>query len=317
MEQLGLVWVLLAGTLAGTLAASRTREQDLGPIKKVAMDMAQNSFDDQYWGCRYKMEEKLKEVNRTEFQNKTYADTWGRAVKKWQSLWGNSNQPQVLRQEQAVAVLAYTAREGLYKQFNAAVRKGGRSCKYYLQSFPFKTLHFLLTQALRTLRDAQGHRCYHVYRGIKGIRFTAHLQQTVRFGQFTSTSLKKKVAQSFGQDTFFFVYTCYGVPIKPFSFYPAENEVLIPPFEVFKVTNVTRYTNGNVIHLRSHAACSTYNCALLKGKGSQQGGCHREMAGAGAQPWAGAALPALLQPWPQESGGPRATGSVRGRGALW
>uniref|UniRef100_A0A8B9DV00 NAD(P)(+)--arginine ADP-ribosyltransferase n=1 Tax=Anser cygnoides TaxID=8845 RepID=A0A8B9DV00_ANSCY len=290
MEQLGLVWVLLAGTLAGTLAASSTREQDLGPIKKVAMDMAQNSFDDQYWGCRYKMEEKLKEVNRTEFQNKTYADTWGRAVKKWQSLWGNSNQPQVLRQEQAVAVLAYTAEGDLYKQFNTAVREGGCSREHDLQSFPFKTLHFLLTEALRNLREAQDVQdCHTVYRGVKGIRFTAQLHQTVRFGQFASTSLKKEAAQKFGQDTFFFVYTCYGVPIKKFSFFPDQDEVLIPPFEVFKVTSVTRYTNRSIIHLRSHAACSTYNCALLKGKGSQQGGCHREMAGAGAQPWAGAA----------------------------
>ena len=189
MEQLGLVWVLLAGTLAGTLAASSTREQDLGPIKRVAMDMAQNSFDDQYQDCRDKMEEELKMVNRTEFKNHIYAETWRKAVQKWQNRWGNSTHPQVLRKEQAVAVLAYTAERDLYKQFNAAVREGGRSCKYYLQSFPFKTLHFLLTEALHTLRDAQGHSCYHVYRGVKGILFTAHLQQTVRFGQFTSTSL--------------------------------------------------------------------------------------------------------------------------------
>ena len=113
------------------------------------------------------------------------------------------------------------------------------------------------------------------------------------------------------------MHTCYGVSIRNFSFYPDQDEVLIPPFEVFKVINFTRDRDGNFIHLRSHAVNSTYNCALLKGKGSPQGGCHREMAGAGAQPWAGAALPTLLQPWPQESGGPRATGSVRGRGALW
>ncbi|XP_050570174.1 NAD(P)(+)--arginine ADP-ribosyltransferase 2-like [Cygnus atratus] len=270
MEQLGLVWVLLAGTLAGTLAASSTREQDLGPIKRMAMDMAQNSFDDQYRGCRYKMEEELKKLYHTEFKNQIYAKTWRRAVQKWKYQWGNFNHPQVLRKEQAVAVLAYTAGTGLYSQFNAAVREGGRSRKYYLQYFPFKTLHFLLTEALRTLRDAQGHNCYHVYRGVKGILFTAHLQQTVRFGQFTSTSLKKEAAQKFGQDTFFFVYTCYGVPIKQFSFYPGENEVLIPPYETFKVVNVTRQFSRSIIHLRSLVARSTYNCALLKGKGSPQ-----------------------------------------------
>uniref|UniRef100_A0A8B9BK66 NAD(P)(+)--arginine ADP-ribosyltransferase n=1 Tax=Anser brachyrhynchus TaxID=132585 RepID=A0A8B9BK66_9AVES len=178
----------------------------------------------------------------------------------------------------AVAVLAYTAEGDLYKQFNAAVREGGCCREHDLQSFPFKTLHFLLTEALRNLREAQDVQdCHNVYRGVKGIRFTAQLHQTVRFGQFASTSLKKEVAENFGQDTFFFVYTCYGVPIKKFSFFPDQDEVLIPPFEVFKVTSVTRDTNGTFIHLRSQAACSTYNCALLKGKGSQQGVCHREM----------------------------------------
>lgn len=272
MEHLALGWVLLAGTLAGTSVTGS--KQDLSAITEKVMDMAQNSFDDQYWGCRYKMEEKLKEVNRTEFQNKTYADTWGRAVEKWQSLWGNSNQPQVLRQEQAVAVLAYTAEGDLYKQFNAAVREGGCSREHDLQSFPFKTLHFLLTEALRTLQEAQDVQdCHTVYRGVRDIRFTAQLHQTVRFGQFASTSLKKEVAETFGQDTFFFVYTCYGVPIKDLSTFPGEEEVLIPPFEVFKVTNVTRDTNGTFIHLRSQAACSTYNCALLKEERCQEQPC--------------------------------------------
>ncbi|NXI75083.1 NRT2 ribosyltransferase, partial [Anseranas semipalmata] len=79
------------------------------------------------------------------------------------------------------------------------------------------------TEALRALREAQGSRCHRVYRGTKGIRFTARRQQTVRFGQFTSSSLQKKVAQSFGQDTFFSVDTCYSIPIKEFSFYPHED----------------------------------------------------------------------------------------------
>ncbi|XP_068526375.1 erythroblast NAD(P)(+)--arginine ADP-ribosyltransferase-like [Anas acuta] len=219
MEHLGLGWVLLAGTLAGTLAASSTREQVPGPIREVAMDMAQNSFDDQYQGYTYSMLEALRMVNRTEFKNPVYADSWRRAEERWWTQWGNSNHLQVLRREYAVAVLAYTANTGLYSQFNTAVREGGRSHGYYLQSFPFKTLHFLLTEALHTLRNAQGHRCYNVYRGVKGIYFTAHRQQTVRFGQFASASLQKNAAQKFGQDTFFIVYTCYVSPssISPFS----------------------------------------------------------------------------------------------------
>nr|XP_038034703.1 erythroblast NAD(P)(+)--arginine ADP-ribosyltransferase [Anas platyrhynchos]XP_038034710.1 erythroblast NAD(P)(+)--arginine ADP-ribosyltransferase [Anas platyrhynchos] len=301
MEHLGLGWVLLAGTLAGTLAASSTREQDLGPIREEAMDMAQNSFDDRYLGCRRKMEKKLKMVNRTEFENHTYAETWRKANEKWR----NSNHPQVLRWQYAVAVLAYTYPTSLYRKFNAAVRKDGCSRGYYLECFPFKTLHFLLTEALHTLRKAQGRRCYNVYRGVRGIRFTAQINQTVRFGQFASASLHKKATRRFGQNTLFKVCTCHGVPIWNFSFYPEEKEVLIPPYEVFRVTNFTRDRDRNIIHLRSHGVRSNYNCALLKGKGRQKVECPREMYGDRAQPWAGAAvLPALLQPWLQRNGGP-------------
>uniref|UniRef100_A0A8B9VHA3 NAD(P)(+)--arginine ADP-ribosyltransferase n=1 Tax=Anas zonorhyncha TaxID=75864 RepID=A0A8B9VHA3_9AVES len=305
MEHLGLGWVLLAGTLAGTLAASSTREQDPGPIREVAMDMAQNSFDDQYQGCTYSMLEALRMVNRTEFQNPVYADSWRKAEGRWWKQWGNSNHPQVLQREYAVAVLAYTAGTGLYRQFNAAVREGGRSRDYYLQSFHFKTLHFLLTNAVHTLRYAHGFRCCNVYRGVKGIRFTAQINQSVRFGQFASATFRRNAAQQFGNDTFFFVYTCYSAIIGKLSLYANQREVLIPPYEVFKVINVTRYTNETHIHLQSTGANSTYNCALVNSTDSQQGGCPREMAGDRAQPWAGAAvLPALLQPWLQRNGGP-------------
>uniref|UniRef100_A0A8B9TJH9 NAD(P)(+)--arginine ADP-ribosyltransferase n=1 Tax=Anas platyrhynchos TaxID=8839 RepID=A0A8B9TJH9_ANAPL len=254
MEQLALGWVLLASTLFGTAATGSRR--DVRAITEKVMDMAWDSFDDQYQGCSLMMEEKLKTVNRTEFQNKTYADTWRRAAEHWQNQWGNSNRPQVLPQEQAVAVLAYTDGGHLYKQFNTLVREGGRSRERYLQHFPFKTLHFFLTEAVHTLQKTQSPKCNSVYRGIKGIRFTAQLNQTVRFGQFASASFNKNIAQEFGQDTLFLVNTCYGVSIRSFSFYPEQEEVLIPPYEVFKVTNVIHHTDGTHIHLDSHSTRS-------------------------------------------------------------
>nr|XP_038034751.1 erythroblast NAD(P)(+)--arginine ADP-ribosyltransferase-like [Anas platyrhynchos]XP_038034755.1 erythroblast NAD(P)(+)--arginine ADP-ribosyltransferase-like [Anas platyrhynchos]XP_038034756.1 erythroblast NAD(P)(+)--arginine ADP-ribosyltransferase-like [Anas platyrhynchos] len=267
MEYLGLGWVLLASTLFGTAATCSRRL--VRAITEKAMDMARYSFDDQYQGCSPMMEEKLKTVNRTEFQNKVYADTWRKAAEHWQNQWGNSNRPQVLPQEQAVAVLAYTDKEDLSKQLNKAMLEGGRSREHYLQSFPFKTLHFLLTEAVHTLQKTQSPKCNSVYRGVNATHFKAHRHQTVRFGHFASASFNKNIAaQKFGQDTLFFVNTCYGVPIWSFSFHPEQEEVLIPPYEVFNVTNFTRGRDGNFIHLRSHGVRSNYNCALLKGTSS-------------------------------------------------
>ncbi|NXV77163.1 NARE ribosyltransferase, partial [Atlantisia rogersi] len=233
-------------------------------IMEKALDMAPYSFDDQYLGCSDKMEKELKELNRTEFEiNSIYAEAWKKATAKWQK---NTPQSSVLKPVQAIALMAYTLhRPRLYKELNMAVHEAGRSPDEYLINFHFKALHFLLTEALRALRDDQPRQCYHVYRGVKDIIFTAQPGQTVRFGNFTSTSLEKMRAKKFGTDTFFSVKTCHGVPIREFSLFPTEEEVLIPPFEIFKVTSVTRKGNRADIELRSQGVRSKYNCEFLKG----------------------------------------------------
>ncbi|NXV70695.1 NARE ribosyltransferase, partial [Atlantisia rogersi] len=233
-------------------------------IMEKALDMAPNSFDDQYLGCSDKMQKELKELNHTEFEiNKIFGAAWRKATAKWQK---NTPHLSVLKPEQAIALMAYTLqRPPLYKELNMAVHEAGRSSEEYLLNFHFKVLHFLLTEALRALRDDQPHQCYHVYRGVKGIIFTAQPGQTVRFGKFTSTSLEKMRAEKFGTDTFFSVKTCHGVPIEDFSLFPTEEEVLIPPFEIFKVTSVTRKGNSSHIELRSQGVRSKYNCEFLKG----------------------------------------------------
>ncbi|XP_075270200.1 erythroblast NAD(P)(+)--arginine ADP-ribosyltransferase-like isoform X2 [Opisthocomus hoazin] len=271
MERLALGLVLLAGTLA---AGSPLHRRDLHTFTGMVLDMAPTSFDDQYRGCSRLMEEELEELNRTEFaDNSIYVQAWTSAARAWWSHQGRASPSPVLRPELAIALRAYTLEERLYKTFNAAVRRAGSSREEYLRHFHFKVLHFLLSEALRALRDAQPRRCHRVYRGVEGIRFTAQRGQTVRFGQFASTSVQEKCALSFGRDTVFSVETCYGVPISDFSAYPAEEEVLIPPFERFEVTNVTRNGDGAFIQLRSRDAHSTYNCEFVKEKRCQAQPC--------------------------------------------
>ncbi|XP_075598874.1 erythroblast NAD(P)(+)--arginine ADP-ribosyltransferase-like isoform X2 [Balearica regulorum gibbericeps] len=263
MEHLVLGLVLLSGTLD---SASPRHWRDLDPFKKVALDMAPSSFDDQYQGCSRMMEEELEKLNRTEFaNNRVYRETWSQATAEWRRQWGRVAQRQAVRLDQVVALLAYTLQGPLHREFNAAVRVAGRSREEYLNTFHFKVLHFLLSEALRILRDAQPQKCHHVYRGVD-IHFTARHHQSIRFGQFTSTSLRNDSTQHFGQDTLFSVETCYGVLIRNFSFFPLEEEVLIPPFEIFEVTSVTHNGNRAFIQLRSQGASSTYNCEWVKEK---------------------------------------------------
>ncbi|XP_039575483.1 erythroblast NAD(P)(+)--arginine ADP-ribosyltransferase-like [Passer montanus] len=228
-------------------------------IKVVPLDMAWDSFDDQYRGCGPAMNAGLLDLYNFEYQNNSqFAWSWFHAEAEWRKR-GSPVSP-LASSWQAIALLAYTSQD-VYKEFNEAVRTAGRSRQECRDNFHFKTLHFLLTQALQTLRHAQKAKCQHVFRGVRDVHFQAWQGQRVRFGQFTSTSLSKENALRFGTTTIFEVHTCHGVDIQQFSMYPGEEEVLIPPYETFEVTQVIWDGKRMWIRLRSEGTFSKYNCA--------------------------------------------------------
>ncbi|CAK6449027.1 unnamed protein product [Pipistrellus nathusii] len=267
--------------------------------KERPLDMAPTSFDDQYAGCAAAMTAALPDLNRTEFQtNKVYADSWVQASSQWQDrkAWGPewglsltpmSPPPPGFRDEHGVALLAYTANTPLHKEFNAALREAGRTRVHYLQHFSFKTFHFLLTEALQLLSKAQrSPQCRQVFRGVRGLRFQPTGRgATVRLGGFASASLKNATAQHFGEDTFFGIWTCLGVPIRSYSFFPEEEEVLIPPFETFQVINSSRPAQGPTrIYLRALGKHSVYNCEYIKAIQCKSSSCHLENSAMGQGP---------------------------------
>ncbi|XP_030117173.4 NAD(P)(+)--arginine ADP-ribosyltransferase 2 [Taeniopygia guttata] len=226
----------------------------------VPLDMAPNSFDDQYLNCGPAMAAALPALNSSEFQqNKAFAQVWVKATAEWQKQRSKSS---ALSPAQAIAVMAYTMND-VYEQFNAAVRTAGKSSQQYRDNFHFKTLHFLLTQALQKLRDPK--KCWNVCRGAKPVQSTLKVGETVRFGQFASSSLKKYEAQCFEKGAMFEVYTCHGADIHEFSRYQYEQEVLIPPFETFQVIDVKKESHTMKIVLRSTGNSSNYNCEWLRG----------------------------------------------------
>ncbi|XP_067424383.1 GPI-linked NAD(P)(+)--arginine ADP-ribosyltransferase 1 [Emydura macquarii macquarii] len=278
MAKMGRLTLAFALLLLGIFAAGPQvqcfplHKRDLFPVREAPLDLALGSFDDQYKDCASLMEAELGALNDTEFaSNRNYAEAWQEAAAVWKERKDQGHVPPGFKPEFAVALLAYTSQGSLQKQplhqaFNTAVREAGRSRDYYLNHFNFKTLHFLLTRALQVLKASEPTKCHQVYRGIRGIRFQAESRKPVRFGHFTSTSLKNESALQFGQDTFFSIKTCSGVNIKNFSFFPGEEEVLIPPFERFQVTNFTRAQDRTFIQLRSQDGASNYNCEYVKEK---------------------------------------------------
>ncbi|KAM7036976.1 erythroblast NAD(P)(+)--arginine ADP-ribosyltransferase-like [Passerculus sandwichensis] len=239
-------------------------------IMVVPLDMAQNSFDDQYLNCRDKMTEKLPELKRSDFlKNGTFEKIWKKATAVCEKPGSCSS---TLTKDQAIALMVYTMKD-VYSDFNKAVRTAGNSSQQYQDNFYFKTLHFLLTDVLQKLRSPS--KCLNVFRGVKGVQFNVNTGDTVRFGQFTSSSLDKTVAQCYGTDTMFYVQTCHGVDIHSFSFKKPEQEVLIPPFETFKVTYVKKEPSTVNIGLVSTGNSSNHNCEWLQGGSLPRNSPHR------------------------------------------
>ncbi|KAM4797237.1 GPI-linked NAD(P)(+)--arginine ADP-ribosyltransferase 1 [Rhinophrynus dorsalis] len=243
----------------------RVHTRDIFSPKDTVLDMALSSYDDQYKGCSEVMEAEIPKLFQMEYSsNREFAEAWDKATFEWEARKKNAVVPRGFKDEYAIAIFAYTINGPLHKVFNEAVREAGRSREYYLRNFNFKVLHYYLTKALVMLDSVETPACHNVFRGIKGVRFKSETRKPIRFGQFTSSSKDDQSALLFGEDTFFKIQTCYGVNIRNFSFFPGEEEVLIPPFEKFKVTQFTKDKDKNVINLQSVEKSSVYNCEFVK-----------------------------------------------------
>ncbi|NXI07768.1 NRT2 ribosyltransferase, partial [Irena cyanogastra] len=242
---------LLAHTLALLAMAVATVA-----ITVLPLNTALDSFDDQYRGCGPAMTELLPALNCSEFQqNPLFARVWAKAAAEW---WRRGPPVTPLSPAQATAIMAFTM-DGLDSVFNAAVRVAGCSHWEYRDTFHFKMLHFLLTQALGTLRDALPGQCRDMFQQVCGVRIEA------QFAQFMPTLLSKPMAQCLGEQTVFQVHTCHSADIAYCSEHLPEYEVWTPPFETFEVTEVTGEGDKAQIQLCSSGTFSKYNCEWLQG----------------------------------------------------
>ncbi|XP_057243989.1 NAD(P)(+)--arginine ADP-ribosyltransferase 2-like [Malurus melanocephalus] len=233
-------------------------------IEVVPMDMAPNAFDDRYQGCRDKMAAMLPVLKSVEFQqNSLFAPAWAQATAEWQNR-GSPVSP-LLFPDQAIAIMAYTMSTTFSEKFLDAVHEAGHSRQQYRDNFHFKTLHFLLTDALAKLKDNQ---CRDVYRVGHNTRLEAQRGQRVRFGWFLWMSLSDAVPTEYESGTLLQVHTCHGVDIRKFSFNPRTQMVLTPPYEIFEVTQASQDGDKTQIQLRSTGTHSNYTCEWLRGGSS-------------------------------------------------
>ncbi|KAF7645286.1 hypothetical protein LDENG_00207030 [Lucifuga dentata] len=187
------------------------------------MDMAEASVDDMYNGCRAEMMQMVGKKYKEEI--KQFENSWNRAEK-----CADRN---ALTKDHIQAICVYMSG---YKMFNKIFNKAvWSSRKQYGTSFPYHSLHFLLTVAVQLLKENQ-ESCHTSYRRSE-LKFTADVGQIIRFGYFASSSLNTDL-EYFGEDSCFKIRTCYGAFLKNYSDYQSGEEVLIPPYEQFKITKI-------------------------------------------------------------------------------
>ncbi|XP_024431437.2 ecto-ADP-ribosyltransferase 4 isoform X2 [Desmodus rotundus] len=232
---------------------------------KINFDLAPNSFDDQYQGCNQQVIEKLSQgdyFTKELEARRNYSRVWHNAHLTWLSR--GKALPENMTITHAVVTLVYTLNNNVRSDFTRAMASAARSPWQYEHSFPFKYLHYYLTSAIQLLRKGiimkNDSLCYEVYHEAD-FYLEAYVGAILRFGQFLSTSLLRKEAQKFGNQTLFTIFTCLGASVQDFSL---REEVLVPPYELFEVVNMSYHAGGNWLQLRSTGNLSTYNCQLLK-----------------------------------------------------
>lgn len=216
-----------------------------------------------YFGCNETMVNVIDKYFERE-NTGMFAVIWKKARNCAQRNLDYKDKDKDLTMDHMLAICVYTSSfEKLYEQFNNAVRTNRSS---YVTSFPFHSLHFWLTSAVQIL--SRNTKCLTTYRRSNFI-FTGHVNDIIRFGFFASCSRKPSLLH-FGEKTCFKIKTCSGAYLKKYPHLKDyEEEVLIPPYEIFKITEKIQNipTNENNCEteyvLESAGVHSNLNCLLV------------------------------------------------------
>lgn len=220
------------------------------------LDMSESSVDDRYYGCT----EKMKNLVETKYLSEEitadisgFGTDWKDGERKYPGAQDN------LARNNLIAIFVYTG-INVYDRFNQDVRSD--KLKYKNMNYAWYSLHFFLTEATQILKKTQKG-CKSTYRGTS-VRFNENvLKKNIRFDRFASSSLDRKIAIGFGTESCFEITTCHGANVTKYSQKPYQKEVLIPPYETFKVTNIKKNDwCKTVFVVESSGITSDLNCAV-------------------------------------------------------
>ncbi|ROK79155.1 Ecto-ADP-ribosyltransferase 5 [Anabarilius grahami] len=226
------------------------------------LDMALNSVDDQYDGCRENMK---KDVETKYLMNEINTSPIFKIA--WNKGKDFVKPPyKILSENHKIAIHVYSD-ASVYKDFNSDTRIGKE--QYKNRRYKWYSLYFLLTDAIQILKKTdQKNKCHSTCRGTD-VEFDENvLNKEVRFGSLTSSSTCRGKSKFFGSKSCFEIETCLGAEVSEYSKLPKEKEVMIPSYEKFKVTAVRKRKDDKdlwcetVFTLKSSGKISNLNCAV-------------------------------------------------------
>ncbi|KAM9530629.1 T-cell ecto-ADP-ribosyltransferase 2-like [Salvelinus alpinus] len=228
------------------------------------MDMVPNAVDDQYTHCREQMLKKVVEGGLLEEELKGSTEY----SSAWQAKQCTKLIPGGVKQH-TDALVAYGHGGNVFRKiFNQAVETQGGNVTVYNGNFRFKSLHFLLMDAMRLLKTEN---CQTVFRG-PSKEYEAQVGSEVRFGRFTTTKAKRSDAEEAASDSgiLFNIISCTVVNIDEYTCFSDSIDQLISPAEVFRVAEVNNVRNKDheyreivLTSSRTHSIDSIHDCYLF------------------------------------------------------
>ncbi|XP_055779866.1 T-cell ecto-ADP-ribosyltransferase 2-like [Salvelinus fontinalis] len=228
------------------------------------MDMVPNAVDDQYTHCREQMLKKVVEGGLLEEELKGSTEY----SSAWQAKPCTKLIPGGVKKHTDALVAYGHGGNGFRKIFNQAVETQGGNVTVYNGNFRFKSLHFLLMDAMRLLKTEN---CKTVFRG-SSKEYEAQVGSEVRFGRFTSTKAKRSDVEEAASDSgiLFNITSCTVVNMDEYSCFPESIDQLISPAEVFRVAEVNNVRNKDheyreivLTSSRTHTIDSIRDCYLF------------------------------------------------------
>ncbi|XP_059193184.1 ecto-ADP-ribosyltransferase 4-like isoform X2 [Centropristis striata] len=199
--------------------------------RALPLDMATESIDDMYDGCQSETASVIDLFGVFEWHyNRNFSSAWALAEKPAKKPVHTQ-----LKEEHAVVMYMYTKIKYIQQYFNQEVKTGKHMYSTY--RFKFHYFYFFLTDAIQLLRHNQTS-CTTTYLRTQKVFDRNVINTNVRFGAFTLAASSKGSFAFNGDVSCFEIYSCFGADITYYSALKQLGQVLIPPYEVFKITHV-------------------------------------------------------------------------------